>query len=103
VSAGEVGPGATPDARAALRAFVRAHHPDVGGDPAAFREGLAELRAALGASPPDGWRGPWPAPDDPRLDAPVVAVSDRRLARLGRLGRRLARRYDPRRGSARVQ
>jgi hypothetical protein len=33
----------------------------------------------------------------------VVAVSDRRLARLGRLGRRLARRYDPRRGSARVQ
>jgi hypothetical protein len=84
------------DPRAALRAFVRTHHPDVGGDPVAFREGLAQLRAASG-------RAGWLAPDDPRLDAPVVAVSDRRLARLGRLGRRLARRYDPRRGSARVQ
>ena len=88
------------DPRAALRAFVRTHHPDVGGDPVAFREGLAQLRAALG--PAAGGAG-WPAADDPRLDAPVVAVSDRRLARLGRLGRRLARRYDPRRGSARVQ
>ncbi|PVZ14201.1 hypothetical protein [Actinomycetospora cinnamomea] len=97
----------SPDAaRAALRAFVRTHHPDVGGDPVAFREGLAELRAALGvlATAPSGRAGgSWPAPDDPRLDAPVVAVSDRHLARLGRLGRRLARRYDPRRGSARVQ
>jgi hypothetical protein len=84
--------------RVALRAFVRAHHPDVGGDPVAFREGLAALRAREAAEP---------APDDPRLDAPVVAVSGRHLARLGRLGhrlgRRLARRYDPRRGSARVQ
>ncbi|GAA4796394.1 hypothetical protein GCM10023200_35590 [Actinomycetospora chlora] len=84
------------DARARVRAFVRTHHPDVGGDPVAFREGLAALRrqergAAL------------PALDDPRLDAPVVVVSGRRLARLGRLGQRLARRYDPRRGSARVQ
>ena len=82
------------DPRAALRAFVRTHHPDVGGDPVAFREGLAAHRAALAA--------PGPAADDPRLDAPVVAVSGRRLARLGRLGRRLARRCDPRRGSARV-
>ena len=89
-----------PDPRAALRAFVRSHHPDVGGDPVAFREGLAQLRAALGPVP--GGAG-WLTADDPRLDAPVVAVSDRRLARLGRLGRRLARRYDPRRGSARVQ
>jgi hypothetical protein len=85
----------SPVDRAQVRAFVRTHHPDVGGDPIAFREGLAALRAA--------GRGPGPAPDDPRLDAPVVGVSGSRVARLGRLGRRLARRYDPRRGSARVQ
>jgi hypothetical protein len=99
VSAGDPAPDRVPDPRAALRAFVRTHHPDVGGDPVAFREGLAQLRAALGPTE----RAGWPAADDPRLDAPVVAVSDRRLPRLGRLGRRLARRYDPRRGSARVQ
>ena len=86
----------TGDARAALRAFVRAHHPDVGGDPVAFREGLAALRAA--ASRPDGWL----AADDPRLDAPIVVVRDGGLARLGRFRRRLVRRYDPRRGTARV-
>lgn len=88
------------DARAALRAFVRAHHPDVGGDPVAFREGLAALRAAAG--PGAGRRDGWPAADDPRLDAPVVLVPDGGLARLGRFGRRLARRCDPRRSSARV-
>jgi hypothetical protein len=85
----------SPFDRARLRAFVRAHHPDVGGDPVAFREGLAALRAT--------GRGLGPAPDDPRLDAPIVGVSGSRVARIGRLGRRLARRYDPRRGSARVQ
>ncbi|MEV6642215.1 hypothetical protein [Amycolatopsis sp. NPDC051371] len=31
--------------RAAFRAFVRAHHPDVGGDPAQFAAGLARFRA----------------------------------------------------------
>lgn len=87
------GPGPAPeDVRAELRAFVRAHHPDVGGDPVAFRDGLAAYRARQ--------RGA--ELDDPRFDAPIVAVSDRRLARLGRFGRRLARRYDPRPGSARV-
>ena len=73
---------------------MRTHHPDVGGDPAAFREGLAAFRAGCGRRRAGD--------DDPRLDAPIVVVSDRRLARLGRMGRRLARRYDPRRGSARV-
>lgn len=28
------------------RAFVRSHHPDVGGDPETFTAGLAELRQA---------------------------------------------------------
>lgn len=86
------------DTRAAMRAFVRAHHPDVGGDPVAFREGLAAHRAAARPSPT--LRDP--APDDPRLDAPIVIVAGGRIARLGRFGRRLARRYDPRRGTARV-
>lgn len=38
--------------RAAERAFVRAHHPDVGGDPAAFAAGLAALRAGRTPTPP---------------------------------------------------
>lgn len=46
-----------PDTRRAVRAFVRAHHPDVGGDPEAFAAGLAELRAGRD-----------------RDDAPVVVV-----------------------------
>ncbi len=33
--------------RRAFRAFVRAHHPDVGGDPAAFAAGLAAWRSGL--------------------------------------------------------
>ncbi|MGH3621952.1 MAG: hypothetical protein ACRDQ5_09195 [Sciscionella sp.] len=32
--------------RAAYRAFVRANHPDVGGDPVAFVAGIAEFEAA---------------------------------------------------------
>ncbi|MER7016289.1 hypothetical protein ABT324_33075 [Saccharopolyspora sp. NPDC000359] len=46
-----------PDTRRAVRAFARAHHPDVGGDPEVFAAGLAALRAG---------------PD--RFDAPVVVV-----------------------------
>ncbi|WP_344886106.1 hypothetical protein [Allokutzneria multivorans] len=34
--------------RAAIRDFVRAHHPDVGGDPDEFVAGLARLRAEFG-------------------------------------------------------
>jgi hypothetical protein len=32
--------------RAAFRAWVRTHHPDVGGDPAEFADGLRRMRAA---------------------------------------------------------
>lgn len=57
--------GTDPATRAAIRAFARTHHPDVGGDPAVFAAGLAELRSGR----------PHPAPN--RFDAPVVAVEDR--------------------------
>ncbi len=59
------GDAADPDGRArraAERAFVRAHHPDVGGDPAAFAAGLAALRAGRPGTP-----------------SPVVFVTTRRL------------------------
>jgi hypothetical protein len=96
---GATGTGTAPDPRAALRAFVRTHHPDVGGDPEAFRDGLAAHRAAL----TPGVTGlPALADDDPRLDAPVVAVRSGTIHRIGRLGRRLARRVDPRPGTPRV-
>ncbi|GLZ54668.1 hypothetical protein [Actinomycetospora sp. NBRC 106378] len=85
-----------------FRAFVRRHHPDVGGDPEIFRRGLAAFRA--GRSPfeavptADDGRGPdartdasprWSiADDDPRLDAPIVAVSGHVVPRTLRAGRR---------------
>lgn len=51
--------------RAAYRAYIRAHHPDVGGDPQAFTAGLARWRErALPAR--------WSTVD--RYDAPVVFV-----------------------------
>lgn len=81
--------------RAAVRAFVRTHHPDLGGDPEAFRLGLARLRA--------GAAGDARGADDPRYDGPIVAVSSATIHRLGRAGRRLLRRCDPRPGSARVR
>jgi hypothetical protein len=86
----------TPEQRAAFRAFVRAHHPDIGGDPETFRAGLAAFGLRPGEQP-----GVVPA-DDPRLDAPITAVRGGALHRIGRAGRRLVRRYDPRSGSARV-
>jgi hypothetical protein len=103
---GGVGPDDAAEHRAAIRAFVRAHHPDVGGDPEVFRAGLARLREAAGDAADDAVWSPRPGgpdPDDPRLHAPVVAVRHVTLHRLGRFGRRLARRYDPRPGSARVR
>jgi len=100
--------GGAADDRRAFRAFVRRHHPDVGGDPAVFRDGLARRDSGPGtagraaAAPTAGDAARPVADDDPRLDAPIVAVRHVTLHRLGRLGRRLVRRYDPRPGSARV-
>ncbi|SDE60376.1 hypothetical protein [Pseudonocardia oroxyli] len=53
----------TPDERA----FVKAHHPDRGGDPEAFVAGLAALRARV--EPADA------PPPDPRFDRPVEFVT----------------------------
>ena len=83
---------------ARFRAFTRRHHPDVGGDPEVFRAGVAAVRAgrspfaAVGEPEPADVAAPGPrwtlADDDPRLDAPVVAVSGRILPRTVRAGRR---------------
>ncbi|GAA4703471.1 hypothetical protein GCM10023215_48760 [Pseudonocardia yuanmonensis] len=76
----------TREERAAYRAFVRDHHPDRGGDPEAFVEGLARLRAARDGGPADAVRstGPpgsaHPDPDVRRYDAPVEIVPDLPLA-----------------------
>jgi hypothetical protein len=56
--------------RAAFRAFVRAHHPDRGGDPEAFAAGLT--RFGRGADPATA-----PGPPDgvtDRYDSPVEVV-----------------------------
>lgn len=79
---------------AGFRAFARRHHPDVGGDPETFRRGVEAFRA--GRSPfetvdpaPSRPAPSWSIPDDdPRLDAPVVAVSGQVLPRTLRAGRR---------------
>ncbi|WP_410569758.1 hypothetical protein [Amycolatopsis sp. cmx-4-61] len=62
--------------RAAFRAFVRTHHPDVGGDPAVFAAGLARFRQP-----------------GSRFDAPVTFVARRRGVRalLTRFRRRPSR------------
>lgn len=63
----------TEPGRAAFRAFVRAHHPDAGGDPAEFAAGLARFREPAS-----------------RFDAPVRFVTRRRslAALLARFRRR---------------
>lgn len=92
------GPGA-----ARFRAFARRHHPDVGGDPETFRLGVEAFRAgrspfaAVGEPDPAVPAGPGttaPPPrrtipdDDPRLNAPIVAVSGHVVPRTLRAGRR---------------
>lgn len=65
-------PDAVPDdaERAEFRAFVRAHHPDRGGDPAAFADGLA--RFGRGATPADGATAD---PAEARYERPVEVVA----------------------------
>ncbi|GAB3478645.1 hypothetical protein [Amycolatopsis cihanbeyliensis] len=58
-------------ARAAFRAFVRENHPDVGGDPHVFAEGLDRFRR--GEQPENQQDQP---EDDSRYDAPVVFVKE---------------------------
>jgi len=41
-----------PASQRAFRAWVRAHHPDLGGDPDAFAEGLRQWRARMTGLPP---------------------------------------------------
>jgi hypothetical protein len=71
--------------RAAYRAFVKAHHPDRGGDPEAFVAGLAEFEkvaAQRPAAPP-----PTPAPPAPAAPLPVgvrVAIALIRTVRAHR-------------------
>ncbi|WP_284745307.1 hypothetical protein [Amycolatopsis sp. RTGN1] len=74
--------------RAAFRAFVRAHHPDVGGDPAEFAAGLARFRAGEPATTES-------EVDDRRYDAPVSFVARRRRL-AGALARFRRRRRPPR-------
>ncbi|WP_158894379.1 hypothetical protein [Amycolatopsis anabasis] len=52
------------DPRAAFRAFVRANHPDVGGDPDEFIAGLARHRGEI--APSTG--------HEDRFDAPITFV-----------------------------
>jgi len=69
----------TSDQRRAYLRFVRANHPDRGGDQATFVDGLAALR--------DGGAL---ADDDPRLDRPIHVVRRRRgLRRLLDILRRI--------------
>lgn len=63
-----------PEGRAAFREFVRTHHPDVGGDPAEFAEGLARFRAGE----PESTTVASTTADDSRYDAPISFVVNRR-------------------------
>ncbi|MBC3191440.1 hypothetical protein H7X46_10235 [Pseudonocardia sp. C8] len=67
--------GLTPEQRAAYRSFVRAHHPDRGGDPEVFRAGLAHYRALAAAQAADVAGAP-ADPDDRRYDGPIEIVPD---------------------------
>lgn len=55
--------------RSAFRAFVRAHHPDRGGDPDVFVAGLARFGTSA-ATPAD----PGGRTEDDRYDRPVEVV-----------------------------
>ncbi|SFB45162.1 hypothetical protein SAMN05216266_1129 [Amycolatopsis marina] len=77
--------------RAEFRAFVREHHPDVGGDPQEFLAGLARFREARGP------RSTRQGPDEPghdRYDAPVYFAA-REPGVVGRVKRWRQRRRRP--------
>jgi hypothetical protein len=57
--------------RAAYRAFVKAHHPDRGGDPEAFVAGLAEFEKVAAQRPAAPPAAPPPAPAPPAPAAPL--------------------------------
>ncbi|WP_232376121.1 hypothetical protein [Amycolatopsis aidingensis] len=61
--------------RAAFRAFVRENHPDVGGDPHVFAEGLDRFRRDRPENRQGGPDRQDQPEDDSRYDAPVVFVS----------------------------
>lgn len=71
-----------PARRRAFRAFVRAHHPDVGGDPAVFTAGVTAFRAGR------------PMTADPRYDGELVFRRTRHgpAALIDYVARRRARR-----------
>lgn len=71
----DAGPGLTPEQRAAYRSFVRTHHPDRGGDPQVFREGMARYRALAAGQEPAGGADPGTG-DDRRYDRPIEIVPD---------------------------
>ena len=56
--------------RAAFRAYVKAHHPDRGGDPDAFAAGLAAFGRGAAGPPAPGGAGA------DRYDRPVEVVAD---------------------------
>lgn len=67
--------------RAERRAFVRDHHPDLGGDPEEFIEGLHLLDEPAGSTPTRSAHFPPQAPAGPAgPDVPVYAYRSRRLA-----------------------
>jgi hypothetical protein len=90
-----------PWTRAEYVAFVRTHHPDVGGDRVVFQTGLAEFRAARRgaarnpAAPDDNDFDNDELADDSRFDGPVIGVDRQPVAQ--RLVSRAVRWRDRRR------
>lgn len=64
--------GGDPERRAAFRAFVRANHPDAGGDPEVFVAGLREFQRQADADTDERTED-----DSARFDAPVTFVVSR--------------------------
>ncbi|WP_245975559.1 hypothetical protein [Amycolatopsis palatopharyngis] len=78
-------------ARARFRAFVREHHPDVGGDPQEFLAGLDRFRRTRDQTPPEAGTD---EPGHDRFDAPVYFAA-REPGMVGRVKRWRQRRRRP--------